>query len=448
MKILLVNAFAPTPKGQKQFLDFRYIVQKAFINYSEVPDQEMEYIVRDFSSISDFLYEIQSSYVNQNAVQAFNAFDIIFVAGSGTTLPWSQQMEKILVLQRMCIKINKYLFACGCGMMGLVFLSASNFDRTVYFTNDELHPQKYFIEKSTGDIFVYHPDTKTWQPKSNAGLHNNKAAQEFQTLGKYILKAPIYRPFKNIEVYASKTNEIIVHIKSSHVNHYIFEGVKSQSFVATTSSKWDVHSFSFPSIERAFTILAESDRGPIIIEYGSYIIATLFDISLNYEATTQIIGNFIKTTVDKIKGGAKIQEQSKGVYIGKNKFKAKRNLKIELLYRSAPNSPEHSQQQSFKHSGFAVKRILINIYFINFISTHSFHQSPQLTKRIPLSKKLRDLKLEQTEQEQQNFQSPQSCMTRNEIIKFLHPSLDMEFSSFWIPGQQPKLSNTLKSKRK
>ena len=71
-------------------------------------------------------------------------------------------MEKILVLQRMCIKVNKYLFACGCGMMGLVFLSASNFDRTVYFTNDGLNPQKYFIEKSTGDIFLYHPETETW----------------------------------------------------------------------------------------------------------------------------------------------------------------------------------------------------------------------------------------------------------------------------------------------
>lgn len=67
-----------------------------------------------------------------------------------------------------------------------------------------------------------------------------------------------------------------------------------------------MHSFSFPTIERAFTILAESDRGPIIIEYGSYIVATLFDISAKYEATTQILANFIKSTVNKIKGGAKI----------------------------------------------------------------------------------------------------------------------------------------------
>lgn len=85
---------------------------------------------------------------------------MIFISGQGSTLPWSPQMEKILVLLRMCLKVNKYLFACGSAMLSLVFLSASNFDRTVYFTNDELNQAKYFIEKSTGDIYSYHSDTK------------------------------------------------------------------------------------------------------------------------------------------------------------------------------------------------------------------------------------------------------------------------------------------------
>lgn len=85
-------------------------------------------------------------------------------------------MEKVLVLLRMCLKVNKYLFACGSAMLSLVFLSASNIDRTVYFTNDELDQSKFFIEKSTGDIYSFHTYAKQWQPKANAGIHNNKAA--------------------------------------------------------------------------------------------------------------------------------------------------------------------------------------------------------------------------------------------------------------------------------
>lgn len=225
---------------------------------------------------------------------------MIFVSGCGSTLPWSVHMERVLVLLRMCLKVNKYLFASGSAMLGLVFLSASNFDRTVYFTNDELIQGKYFIEKSTGDIYTYHSDTKQWHPKANAGIHNNKAAQEFQKLGKYVLKAPIYRPFKNLEIYTSKSNERVVYVKSTHINHYAFEKLEKSKFVATSSSKWDVHSFTFPSEERAFKVLAESDRGPVVIEYGSYALATYFDISQSYLSSVQILRNFIKTTIEKI----------------------------------------------------------------------------------------------------------------------------------------------------
>lgn len=94
-------------------------------------DTETEFIIRDATSIMEFLYEIPSSWVNQHAIKAFNHFDMVFISGCGTILPWSPYMERILVLLRMCLRVKKYMFASGSAMQGLVFLSASNFDRTV-----------------------------------------------------------------------------------------------------------------------------------------------------------------------------------------------------------------------------------------------------------------------------------------------------------------------------
>lgn len=71
----------------------------------------------------------------------------------------------------------------------------------------------------------------------------------------------------------------MVYLKSNHINHYAFEGIEKTKFVACSSSKWDVHTFSFPSADRAFQVLAEGDRGPVVIEYGSYLLATYFDIN-------------------------------------------------------------------------------------------------------------------------------------------------------------------------
>jgi hypothetical protein len=133
MKILIVNAHPPNPKGQKDFLEFRYLVQKSFLEQNELVDTETEFIIRDATSVIEFLYEIPSSWVNQNAIKAFNNFDMVFVSGCGTILPWSPFMERVLVLLRMCLRVKKCLFASGSAMQCLVFLSASNFDRTVSY---------------------------------------------------------------------------------------------------------------------------------------------------------------------------------------------------------------------------------------------------------------------------------------------------------------------------
>jgi hypothetical protein len=57
-------------------------------------------------------------------------------------------------------------------------------------------------------------------------------------------------------VFVSKTNEVVVYIKTEHLNHYAFQGISKCKFISSTEAKWDVHTFTFTSPERAFRVLA------------------------------------------------------------------------------------------------------------------------------------------------------------------------------------------------
>lgn len=97
-------------------------------------------------------------------------------------------------------------------MQGLVYLAASNFQKPYNVINGAgngstisslikmnldpktITPSDVFIDNVTGDIYFFNFQSQRWVPKGNAGIHSHKAAQEFQTLGQFILKAPVYRP--------------------------------------------------------------------------------------------------------------------------------------------------------------------------------------------------------------------------------------------------------------
>jgi hypothetical protein len=91
---------------------------------------------------------------------------------------------------------------------------------------NELTAVDFFLDNVTGDIYNYNADREEWQAKYNVGLHYEKAAQEYYTLGKYMLKTPTYRvKTLNLEnIYISKNYELICYLKKIYVNHYLLLG--------------------------------------------------------------------------------------------------------------------------------------------------------------------------------------------------------------------------------
>lgn len=57
---------------------------------------------------------------------------------------------------------------------------------------------EYFLDSITGDLYGIYFDkiesANCWIPIANCGIHSRRAVEEFNTVGKYMLQAPVYKP--------------------------------------------------------------------------------------------------------------------------------------------------------------------------------------------------------------------------------------------------------------
>jgi hypothetical protein len=100
-------------------------------------------------------------------------------------------------------------------------------------------------------------------------LHYRRAAEEFKTIGKYIIKAPIYKGIKLKELsnlYVSKLNETVCNLRKNHMHHYLFKSLDYE-FIVPNKNSWDIHPFNFVNPKKTFVVLAESDKSKFISSY-------------------------------------------------------------------------------------------------------------------------------------------------------------------------------------
>lgn len=248
----------------------------------------------------------------------------------------------------------------------------------------KLRNTDYFLDNLTGDLYSYNYDTNEWVAKANAGIHYEKTVQEYHSLGKYILKAPIYRP-KNLNddknVFTTRKTESVCYIKKNHISHWLFDQVEKE-FLICCKSPWNIHTFNFLNKEKTFSILAENQKGPVIIEMKNCI-ATLFEISNKYYNTVTILNNYIQNTIKMIK------TQSKDTYRNiEDYYSTKESLEILFNHNRAnmalikgnrsiyfnvvsKNFQELKQEQNnndqgeteFKHVGFSATKSRVPIIY-------------------------------------------------------------------------------------
>ena len=83
-----------------------------------------ELYTRDRVTISDHLFELESSSNSKHNEKRFDLIDIVIIEGDPNVLPWERKNNRIKLLFEMCKATNKTLFACGFGMQLLVHFCA------------------------------------------------------------------------------------------------------------------------------------------------------------------------------------------------------------------------------------------------------------------------------------------------------------------------------------
>lgn len=169
MKILIINGYPRTLKGLHAFDEFHWAIKKVsnpnfsppnfsqnfkiLTEQKEFIDIETEYITREKDNLDDFLYEPDSGYAKTESGKLFDHLDMIFICGDPYLLPWHHSAQKVfyfcleicetliiylffggqlVLLIRMCLRVNKIVFLSSFAMRALIFLCATNFEKVIF----------------------------------------------------------------------------------------------------------------------------------------------------------------------------------------------------------------------------------------------------------------------------------------------------------------------------
>jgi len=327
----------------------------------------------------------------------------------------------------------------------------------------QININDFFLDHVTGDLYAYNFDKNEWTAKANTGIHCDKAAQEYYTLGKYIINTPPYRvkSLNSLEnLFISKNTESICFLKKSHLNHYLFQSFPFE-FIIPIKTSWVLHTFSFINSRKSFTVLAETNKGACIIELKNCV-AVECEISEKYPWTIQILRNFILHHLKLIKAFNRNSEDSiinfyfktydpmQEDEIKKRKtafFENRRKINFDVFI-DENSTKNYEEIMRFHHSGYsASKKMPIfqekNTVLDNNFSggTKNFYLKPIKRLKNYNSSHLKSshsnteyIKTEETDQENKKDYDGIN-MSKSKIRMILHPNLSddcLKDNHLWV----------------
>lgn len=188
-----------------------------------------------------------------------------------------------------------------------------------------------------------------WAPVGNVGIHYSKAAEEGGFEGALMRKVLTYKPkpskYSTQEVIKSKITERKITILKEHLHHWAVSGIDKE-FVSINESLWDPHPIQMKTTsayEINYTTIAESDKGPEIVEHRNTI-AVQFHIEKKYMATVQLLNNFIDQKFELI---TDLSKADMGLEEAENFMRS-------MMYTKGPGAAAKSSVGEVKTSGKAM----------------------------------------------------------------------------------------------
>lgn len=257
-----------------------------------------------------------------------------------------------------------------------------------------------------------------------------------------MLKPLKYR-FRDESVFVSNCSEARFHIMKMYSTHWVNQGLGFGDYLAYCGNTWDVHPINASSEENCYTVLSESDRGPMVIALNNAV-CTQFHVNAKYPSSMLILRNFVNHYMSIMHSA----RERLDIPIRKARFLPASHMLIKGTRN--PRSPAEAGQHSVaytvaKHSGFAFSKrdgpVLVGnnatTYMIVKANSTSLDSSTELSKTINKSASLSHIAKTKRNSSYLKAERPEECKVSPHYVTsslwpapsiraFLHPGYPVE----------------------
>ncbi|KAG9413869.1 hypothetical protein AC1031_013080 [Aphanomyces cochlioides] len=359
MRVLLVNGYSHA--SHERYHQFKQLVLGSLRYMEKLDVTGMTLLEKHRSDLTEFIFELHSDTSDPAAITRFDRLDFVFVDGDCTLPPWHPGLKKVCTLVKMCMMTGKCLFGATFAASMLAYLCSTGGEMIHAIHNnskgvslktmqsipppeDELQPHDVLLDSDTGDYYKFNSVKCAWEPKGNTGiiLHSSDRDRDFGSRPNSARGGTRRR--KDSTLCHSKLADTTCCGRLEMQNHIYLQGLSRRQFLVNCPSKWDLDERITCTGGNKYTVFVDSQRGPLLIEFGNALCAH-FIISKDYTETCTILVNFVKSKFDQIKLHEHIDRSyiasvsgmiSHGNNDGSGPFK-----QIASLATDAPKAPPH-----------------------------------------------------------------------------------------------------------
>ncbi|KAF0687244.1 Aste57867_21006 [Aphanomyces stellatus] len=317
MKFLLVNGYSHA--SHERFQKFKHHVVH-ILRHIEVLDASCVGLEEKHrSDLGEYIFELHSDNADPLAITRFDHLDFVFLDGDSSIPPWHPGLKKVCRLVKMCMMTGKCLFGGSFAASLLAYMCSTGGDmihvvngngkgaplkslQSVPPPTQELQVHEVLLDSDTGDFYTYSPTTMEWEPKGNTGIivHCSDRDRDYGARPNSARGGTRKRHDKDHAPVLSRLADMQCCGRLEQQNHVYLKGLRNRQFVVNCPSKWDLDEKITSTSGNKYTVFVDSQRGPLLIEFGNALCAH-FSIAKEYPETCTILENYVVSKVAQIK---------------------------------------------------------------------------------------------------------------------------------------------------
>lgn len=97
----MINGFAKSAIGDSKFQAYFKYLSKVFESLKNNDVSKIDIQTKHRSELDTYLFELNSEYMNPEAITKFDQIDFVFIDGNPYEAPWSPKLKKVMRIRFM-----------------------------------------------------------------------------------------------------------------------------------------------------------------------------------------------------------------------------------------------------------------------------------------------------------------------------------------------------------